>query len=243
MAAALAKPTTRRWIAVYITSSLLLLSLEFIRIWSKSEDTRLSIFIKSRCVRRCNAQTLWSVIPLRRKHPYYLNGRFIFLVLAQVWLSISFALRNIMLERFVFRWAKALPSSNAVSLFLSESISHLMTRHAQPFVPRNLAMLLLTSTLFTFSSFAVYNIVFGLSRLALLPLLLRVPLVRSLLKPLIGHFIRGPWTLTLPLRHLSLESHAFTLGLSMLASWEFAESLFDVYIPQVRHHFPYSFMH
>ena len=97
-------------------------------------------------------------------------------------------------------------------------------------------MLLLTSTLFTFSSFAVYNIAFGLARLTLLPLLLRVPLVRSLLKPFIGHFIRGPWTLTLPLRHFSLESHAFILGLSMLASWEFAESLFDVYIPQVRNH-------
>ncbi|KAH0828828.1 nucleoporin protein Ndc1-Nup [Lanmaoa asiatica] len=196
VAIALAKPTTRRWIAVYITSSLLLLSLEFIRIASKSEDVRLSIFIKS------------------RKHPYHLNGRLIFLVLAQIWLSISFATRNVMLERFVFRWAKALPSSNA------------------PFVPRNLAMLLLTSTLFTLSSFAVYNIVFGLVRLALLPLLLRVPLVRSFLKPFFGHFIRGPWTLTLPLRYLSLESHAFTLGVSMFANWEFAESLFDVYIPQ-----------
>ncbi|KAF8550767.1 hypothetical protein OG21DRAFT_1499585 [Imleria badia] len=196
MTAALAKPTARRWIAVYITSSLLLLSLEFVRIWSKNEDMRLSIFIKS------------------RKHPYYLNGRLIFLVLAQVWLSISFALRDIMLERFVFRWAKALPSSNA------------------PFIPRNLVMLLLTSTLFTLSSLAVYNIAFGLARLALLPLLLRVPLVQSILKPFVGHFIRGPWTLTLPLRHLSLEYQAFMLGLSMLANWEFAESLFDVYIPQ-----------
>ncbi|KAI9462554.1 nucleoporin protein Ndc1-Nup [Boletus coccyginus] len=196
VAAALAKPATRRWIAVFITSSLLLLSFDFIRICSKSEDLNLSIFIKS------------------RKHPYYLNGRLIFLVLAQVWLSISFALRDIMLERFVFRWANALPSSNA------------------PFVPKNLIMLLLTSTLFTLSSFAVYNIAFALARLALLPFLLRVPLVRSLLKPFVGHFIRGPWTLTLPLRHLTLESHAFTLGLSMLANWEFAESLFDVYIPQ-----------
>ncbi|KAG8221384.1 nucleoporin protein Ndc1-Nup [Butyriboletus roseoflavus] len=196
VAAAFAKPATRRWIAVYITSSLLLLSLEFIRTWSRNEDVRLSIFIKS------------------RKHPYHLNGRLIFFVLAQVWLSISFALRNVMLERFVFRWAKALPSTNA------------------PFVPRNLPMLLLTSTLFTLSSFAVYNIAFGLVRLALLPLLLRVPLVRSLLKPFVGHFIRGPWTLTLPLRHLALELQAFTIGVSMLANWEFAESLFDVYIPQ-----------
>ncbi|KAG6369285.1 nucleoporin protein Ndc1-Nup [Boletus reticuloceps] len=196
VATAFAKPTTRRSIAIYITSSLLLLSLDFVRTWSNSEDIRLSIFIKS------------------RKHPYYLNGRFIFFVFAQVWLSISFALRDIMLERFVFRWAKALPSSSA------------------PFLPRNLAMLLLTSTLFTFASFAVYNIAFGLARLALLPLLLRIPLLRSLLRPFFGHFIRGPWTLTLPLRYLSLESHAFTLALSMFANWEFAESLFDVYIPQ-----------
>ena len=28
----------------------------------------------------------------------------------------------------------------------------------------------------------------------------------------------------------------------MLPSWEFAESLFDVCIPQVRHHFPFSCM-
>ncbi|KAF8120928.1 hypothetical protein EV363DRAFT_1570417 [Boletus edulis] len=88
-------------------------------------------------------------------------------------------------------------------------------------------MLLLTSTLFTFGSFVVYNIAFGLARLALLPLLLRIPLLRSLLRPFFGHSISGPWILTLPLRYLSLESHAFTLALSMLANWEFAASLFD----------------
>lgn len=104
-------------------------------------------------------------------------------------------------------------------------------------------MLLLTSALFAFLSFTVYNVAFGLVRLALLPLLLRVPLVRSLLKPFLGHFVRGPWTLTLPLRHFALESQAFTTGVSMLANWEFAESLFDVYIPQVRHHFPCSFVY
>ena len=104
-------------------------------------------------------------------------------------------------------------------------------------------MLLLTTTLFTLSSFAVYNIAFGLARLIFLPLLLRVPIVRSLLKPFVGHFIRGPWTLTLPFRHLSLQWHAFTLGVFTLANWEFAEALFDVYIPQVRHHLSNSFMH
>ena len=74
---------------------------------------------------------------------------------------------------------------------------------------------------------------FGLARWILLPVLLRVPLLRSLLKPFIGHFVRGPWTVMLPLRYLSLETHAFTLGVFTLANWEFAEELFDAYIPQV----------
>lgn len=120
MAAALAKQTTRRWIAVYITSSLLLVSLEFIRAWSKNEDVRLNIFVKSRCVTQHSNIMVYN--SLHRKHPYHLNGRLIFFVLAQVWLSISFALRNVMLERFVFRWAKALPSSNAVGRLLLESL-------------------------------------------------------------------------------------------------------------------------
>lgn len=53
VATALAKPTTRRWIAVYVTSSLFLLSLEVVRIWSQNEDTRLNFFIKSRRVADC----------------------------------------------------------------------------------------------------------------------------------------------------------------------------------------------
>ena len=104
-------------------------------------------------------------------------------------------------------------------------------------------MVVFTITLFTLSSFAVYNIAFGLARLIFLPLLLRVPLVRSLLNPFVGHFIRGPWTLTLPFRHISLQWHAFTLGVFTLANWEFAEALFDFYIPQVRRRLSSCFMH
>ena len=183
---------------------------------------------------RLHAHVPLLIMSLHRKYPYHLNGRLIFLVLAQVWLSITFALRNIMRERFVLRWAKTQPSSNAVGVVLFIHLARLVTPTTQPFVPRNLAILLLTITLFTLASFAVYNIAFGVARSILLPLLFRVPLVRSLLRPVVGHFIRGPWTLTLPLRHLSLESHAFILGVFTLANWEFAEALFDVYIPQVR---------
>jgi hypothetical protein len=43
------------------------------------------------------------------------DGRLIFPVPAQLWLYVSFALRNVMLERFVFRWSRATPSFDAVS--------------------------------------------------------------------------------------------------------------------------------
>ena len=112
----------RLLIAIYITSSLLVLSVEYFRIWSKSEDMRLSIFINSRCVTHPSAQVSRPVISLDSEHPYSLNGRLVYLVLAQIWLSISFPLRNIMFERSVIRWAEAQPLSNAVGLLLFESL-------------------------------------------------------------------------------------------------------------------------
>jgi nucleoporin NDC1 len=38
-----------------------------------------------------------------KKHPYYLNGRFLFMLLAQVVVACTFWLRNVMLDRFAFR--------------------------------------------------------------------------------------------------------------------------------------------
>jgi len=98
----------------------------------------------------------------------------------------------------------------------------------------NLPVLLVTIGLFTLLSFATYNVIVGLTRMIVLPILLRVPIVSSILRPLTAHFVRGPWTLTLPLRHLSLEFRTFILGWTTLANWEFAEALFDAHIPQVR---------
>jgi nucleoporin NDC1 len=100
-------------------------------------------------------------------------------------------------------------------------------------MPKNLVKLLVTVTLFTLCSFVLYNVAFGLARLLILPVCLRLPIIRTLIRPFAAHFVKGPWTLSLPLRHLSLESHGFALGVTTLANWEFAESLFDVYVPQV----------
>lgn len=194
---AIAKPGTRQSLAVYMSCTLMLVMLHMSSFTSEErEHLRLNIFVKS------------------RKHPYYLNSRLLFLVLAQLWLAASFLLRNIMLDRFVFRWTKPLKPSEL------------------PYSPSNLPKLLLTMILFTSFSSMVYSVAFGLSRMLVLPLLLKLPVVSSIVRPFIGHFSKGAWTLTLPISHWSLLVRSFMMGLVTVMSWEFAESLFDAYVPQ-----------
>ncbi|KAI5987860.1 nucleoporin protein Ndc1-Nup [Pisolithus albus] len=195
LASALTKSNTFRIFTVYTASALLLLSLHLYSAPGVRESLDLSVFVKS------------------KKHPYYLNGCLIFLVMAQGWFALSFSLRNIMLERFVLRWSRNVPSNP----------SNLLV---------NLPLLLITIGIFTLVTFTAYSAVFGLTRVIVLPILLRIPLLQSLLRPFTAHFIRGPWTLVLPLRHLRLEYRTFLLGLVTLVNWEFADTLFSLYIPQ-----------
>lgn len=41
-----------------------------------------------------------------RKHPYHINGRFVYLVLTQVILALSFWLRDVLKDRFTIRWSR-----------------------------------------------------------------------------------------------------------------------------------------
>lgn len=194
---AIAKPSTRRCLAVYMSCTLMLITLYLSSFTSEErENIRLNVFVKS------------------RKHPYYLNGRLLFLILAQLWLAASFLLRNIMLDRFVFRWTKYFNPSEL------------------PYSPSNLLKLLLTMALFTSFSLMAYSVAFGLSRMLALPLLLGLPVVSSIVRPFIAHFAKGTWTLTLPILHWSLFVRSFMMGLVTVMSWEFAELLFDAYVPQ-----------
>ncbi|KAJ8591574.1 hypothetical protein M405DRAFT_814190 [Rhizopogon salebrosus TDB-379] len=197
LTSAIAKPSTRRCLAVYMSCAMMLTVLTLSTLTSEErEHLRLNVFVKS------------------RKHPYYLNGRLLFLILAQLWLAASFVLRNIMLDRFVFKWTK---SSNSTEL---------------PYTPSTLPKLILTMFLFTTFSSMVYSVAFGLSRILVLPLLLKLPVVSILVRPFAVHFAKGPWTLSLPISHWPLLVRSFTMGLTTLMNWEFAESLFDAYVPQ-----------
>lgn len=66
-----------------------------------------------------------------------------------------------------------------------------------------------------------------------LPLLLKLPIVSTLVRPFTAHFVGGPWSPSLPILHWPILVRSFTMGLMTVMNWEFAESLFDAYVPQV----------
>ncbi|KAG6878235.1 hypothetical protein C0993_010357 [Termitomyces sp. T159_Od127] len=144
-----------------------------------------------------------------KKHPFYLNGRFLFVVLSQIFAALAFSLRNITLDRFVFRWARE-PTTRHFNI--GDVVQSIV-----------LAGLLATLVL------PLTALVFGFVRLAL-PLLYQLPLLHIFLRPFTAHFLRGPWTIFLPFRHVFLLVRAWSLAFTTLAAWEFSNAIFDTFI-------------
>jgi hypothetical protein len=92
----------------------------------------------------------------------------------------------------------------------------------------------ITTIALTTVTFVAYTLAFGLVRAVVLPLLFQIPLVSHLLRPFLGHFIRGRWGLLLLWRNRGLAWHNFLLGLTTIGAWEFAENLFDEKVQEVR---------
>ncbi len=92
----------------------------------------------------------------------------------------------------------------------------------------------ITSGAFTVATFTAYTIAFGLARSIALPVLLQIPLVSRLFRPFLGHFLRGWWNLAHLWWNRALIWHAFLLGFTTIGGWEFAESLFDDKVQEVR---------
>ena len=92
----------------------------------------------------------------------------------------------------------------------------------------------ITTISFTAITFVAYTFAFGLVRAVAPPILFKIPLVSHLLRPFLGHFIRGRWGLLLLWRNRGLAWHNFLLGLTTIGAWEFAETLFDEKVQEVR---------
>ena len=71
-------------------------------------DSRLSLFVKSRCVGCSHLDTCTRLTSVSRKHPFYLNGRLIYFVTCQLAISALATFRNMQLDRFAVRWTGAL---------------------------------------------------------------------------------------------------------------------------------------
>jgi nucleoporin NDC1 len=160
----------------------------------------------------------------------------LFLFMAQVTLAMSFHLRNILLDRSAVRWRHNQVCPFLTFLLRSYSADLKQYPKVVPMTSFFHRVLSISITAFGFTaiSFAAYILAFGLVRAAVLPILFQVPLVSHLLRPFLGHFIRGRWSLVYLWRNRALAWHSFFLGLTTIWGWEFAESLFDDKVQEVR---------
>ncbi|TFY76297.1 hypothetical protein EWM64_g7713 [Hericium alpestre] len=205
---ALSKPSTIRILSTYVACTTIAMTLHVFMPSTNEPGSHLNIFVKS------------------KKHPYYLNGRLVFVFLSQIVFAVAFFLRNIMFDRFSVHW------NNSKQTVKADAATE---------YTRQVFKVGVISSVFTSVIFAAYLVAFGLVRSVALPILFKVPVVSMLLRPICAHFLRGSWTVALLPRHFTLVWRTYLLGLTTVASWEFAESLFDEKIQEpisVSHHTP-----
>ncbi|KAI0655040.1 nucleoporin protein Ndc1-Nup [Cubamyces menziesii] len=204
LSGALQKRSTSHALITYLLSSLSLLLIHILITGaydpSAPANARLTLFVKS------------------RKHPYYLNGHLVYVLLSQVAVAYACLLRCVLLDRFAVRWAPTLASQG--------------DKKMQSFGLARIVTVALTTLVYALLVTVAHLAVFAFARSFALPLLYQLPFVHLVLRPFTAHFLRGAWTVTLLARHWSLVSRAFYLGLTTIAIWEFAESAFDAIVAE-----------
>lgn len=76
-------------------------------------------------------------------------------------------------------------------------------------------------------------VLFGAARSFFLPIAFKLPFLSRLLRPFLAHFLRGSWSFMLVTKNSTLIFRAFWLGFMTVATWDFAESLFDSHVAEV----------
>ncbi|KAF9481750.1 hypothetical protein BDN70DRAFT_802739 [Pholiota conissans] len=189
---ALSQNSTKAGTIVYLVSAICSLVTHLIMVNAYElqiyGDPKLSFFVKS------------------RKHPYYLNGRLLFLIVTQLSAALGFALRGAMTDRFAYKWADT--GKSLASLFFVILFSFVI------------------SAVFTTLAIGFAAFVFAVLRLWL-PFWFKIPFLHLLFRPFTAHFIKGPWTIMLPLRHFQLLFRAWFLAFGTFFVWETVDGLFD----------------
>ncbi|KAJ2916680.1 hypothetical protein MD484_g3740, partial [Candolleomyces efflorescens] len=188
LSSALTKKSTQPALVAYALSSV---AVAFLHVYVQTDADGLSVFVKS------------------KKHPQYLNGKFLFLVVSQLVVSLSFLFRNILKDRFAFRWVGM--SSRSPSPILEIVVSFFV------------------AVVSTTACIPLASFLFGFGRMVVLPVLYQLPFIPVFLRPFTAHFLlkRGPYTLALPFMHVGLLARAWFVGLTTLFLWESAEVMFE----------------
>ncbi|KAH9915454.1 nucleoporin protein Ndc1-Nup [Epithele typhae] len=198
------KSSTIHAFAVYTASAIFLATIHIMitGAYEPSVDThaRLSIFVKS------------------KKHPYYLNGHLIYVLLSQAFVAFACLLRSVLLDRFTVRWNFA-SSQEQLKTF---GLARILT-------------VTFTTLIYTALVSLAYIVAFGLARATVLPVLFQLPVLSNLLRPFAAHFLRGQWAPFLLTRHWSLVTRTFYLALSTVGVWEFAETSFEAIVAEPTH--------
>lgn len=143
-----------------------------------------------------------SVFVNSKKHPHYINGRYLYLLMSQIAVANVFFLRLVLRDRLVFPW-------------IAPVLTH------QPFLQ--------VPILSAIAALPFSGLLFVLGRLGL-ALLYRVPVLPVLLRPFTAHFLRGSWAIALPIKHVGLLGSCVVVGALTTALWEAVFYLFDSFI-------------
>ncbi|THH07904.1 hypothetical protein EW145_g3066 [Phellinidium pouzarii] len=143
-----------------------------------------------------------------KKHPFHLNGRLIYIFLAQASGAMLYWLRDVLRDRFDIQW---MGHSNISKRTLSSLTSSVIS------------MILLSAISTLLSLF-----IFGALRMLIFPLLYRIPILHDLLRPLMAHFFRPKYTISFLWSHFDLVVRAYLIVLSTHLIWDITSTMFDV---------------
>jgi nucleoporin NDC1 len=99
-------------------------------------------------------------------------------------------------------------------------------------LPTRLLTLAVTVPVFGVFCTSAQIVLFAVGRTVVLPILFKIPVVSHILRPFTAHFLRG-YTPLLFFTQFPAILRAFFLGITTLASWEVAETLFDNSVSEV----------
>ncbi|TDL14209.1 hypothetical protein BD410DRAFT_865598, partial [Rickenella mellea] len=166
-----------------------------------------------------------------RKHPLHINGRLLFILFAQLIAGFSFWLRDVLKDRFAVKWSrhvegvrfKFLPSCSYAHVVRAYFKKINMLAFILTLAPSLVSMLILALL-----STSVATIAFGAIRSIVFPIVYRLPVIHTLLRPFVAHFMRPKYTLTFLWTHSDLIIRAYFLSVTSMFIWEVSSTLLDV---------------